>query len=125
MTKETLLVPSFCSEAPPPCPWLSPTHFCCFSPPCRESALCSGPGVPHCLLVLESLVEEGGSVEAFLPLSQLALLSAQQAWIGGLQSSCPSGNPHIKANTRWIAFSTDLAGKRSPAQPRFCACTLT
>uniref|UniRef100_A0A670Z4H1 Coronin n=1 Tax=Pseudonaja textilis TaxID=8673 RepID=A0A670Z4H1_PSETE len=33
-----------------------------------------------------------------------------EAWIGDLQSSCPSGKAHIKANTRWIAFSTDLAG---------------
>ncbi|XP_070811352.1 coronin-7-like isoform X3 [Pituophis catenifer annectens] len=39
-----------------------------------------------------------------------AKVARKEAWIGDLQSSCPSGNPHIKANTRWIAFSTDLAG---------------
>ncbi|KAL7979351.1 hypothetical protein Chor_015375 [Crotalus horridus] len=39
-----------------------------------------------------------------------AKVARKEAWIGDLQSSCPSGNPRIKANSLWIAFSTDLAG---------------
>ncbi|XP_032086183.1 coronin-7-like isoform X1 [Thamnophis elegans] len=39
-----------------------------------------------------------------------AKVARKEAWIGGFQSSGPSGKPHIKANARWIAFSTDLAG---------------
>ncbi|XP_025027392.1 coronin-7, partial [Python bivittatus] len=46
-----------------------------------------------------------------LPSPQLTLLSLRQAWIGDIRGSGPvaSGN-HIKANCRWIAFNTDLAG---------------
>ncbi|KAM3827017.1 coronin-7-like isoform 3-T3 [Vipera latastei] len=39
-----------------------------------------------------------------------AKVARKEAWIGDLQSSCPAGNPHIKANSLWIAFSTHLAG---------------
>ncbi|XP_070617626.1 coronin-7-like isoform X2 [Erythrolamprus reginae] len=39
-----------------------------------------------------------------------AKVARKQDWVGGLQSSCPSGSPHIKANTLWVAFSTEAAG---------------
>lgn len=40
------------------------------------------------------------------------LLFVGQAWIAEIRGSglAASGN-HIKANSRWIAFHTDLAGK--------------
>ncbi|XP_061455796.1 coronin-7 isoform X1 [Rhineura floridana] len=40
-----------------------------------------------------------------------AKVARKEAWIGGIQAGSPtaSGN-HIKANCRWIAFNTDLAG---------------
>lgn len=44
-----------------------PRSLCCFSPPQRESYPSLRARCPHCLLALEPLVGECGSVEAFPP----------------------------------------------------------